>query len=109
MKNKISSCTLVRNSISNESVSTNRFRRLLYFPVLVSLVFCVLTAALPAQQPGTWSYAVSAVDEALKSVSGVKSHTAEKGKKSFEVAGDFNDKEVFTALQKSGLTGKVGE
>ena len=52
MKNKISSCTLVRNSISNESVSTNRFRRLLYFPVLVSLVFCVLTAALPAQQPG---------------------------------------------------------
>ena len=52
---------------------------------------------------------VSTVDEALKSVSGVKSHTAEKGKKSFEVAGDFNDKEVFTALQKSGLTGKVGE
>src|SRR5438876_9404786 len=32
---------------------------------------------------------VSTVDEAMKSVSGVKSHTAEKGKKSFEVTGDF--------------------
>lgn len=52
---------------------------------------------------------VTAVDEAVKSVAGVKSHTAEKGKKSFEVAGDFNDQEVFTALQKAGLTGKAAK
>jgi copper chaperone CopZ len=52
---------------------------------------------------------VTAVDEALKSVSGVKSHNAMKGAKSFEVTGDFNDKEVFAALQKSGLTGKAGK
>ena len=51
---------------------------------------------------------VTAVDDALKSVSGVKSNTAEKGKKSFEVTGDFNDKEVFAALQKAGLTGTAG-
>jgi hypothetical protein len=49
------------------------------------------------------------VDEALKSVSGVKGHTAMKGAKSFEVTGDFNDKEVFAALQKSGLTGKAAK
>ena len=52
---------------------------------------------------------VTAVDEAVKSVSGVKAHTAEKGAKSFEVTGDFNDKEVFGALQKAGLTGKAGQ
>lgn len=52
---------------------------------------------------------VTAVDEAVKSVPGVKSHTAEKGAKSFEVTGDFNDKEVFGALQKSGLTGKAAQ
>jgi copper chaperone CopZ len=51
---------------------------------------------------------VTAVDEAVKSVPGVKSHTAEKNAESFEVKGDFNDKAVFTALQKAGLTGKVG-
>jgi len=51
---------------------------------------------------------VSAVDEALKSVSGVKGHTAVKGAISFEVTGHFNDKEVFSALQKAGLTGKAG-
>jgi hypothetical protein len=49
------------------------------------------------------------VDEALKSVSGVKSHTAAKGAKSFEVTGDFNDKEVFGALQRAGLTGQAGK
>ena len=27
---------------------------------------------------------------------------------SFEVTGDFNDKDVFTALQKAGLTGQAG-
>ena len=51
---------------------------------------------------------VTAVDGALKSVSGVKSHTAVKGAKSFEVTGNFNDKEVFSALQKAGLTGRAG-
>jgi hypothetical protein len=49
------------------------------------------------------------VDHAVKSVAGVKEQTATKGAKSFEVTGDFNDQEVFTALQKEGLTGKVGK
>jgi copper chaperone CopZ len=52
---------------------------------------------------------VKAVDHAVKSVAGVKEQTATKGAKSFEVTGDFNDQEVFTALQKEGLTGKVGK
>jgi len=50
---------------------------------------------------------VTAVDEAVKSVPGVKEQTAKKNAKSFEVTGDFNDKQVFDALQKAGLTGKV--
>jgi copper chaperone CopZ len=50
---------------------------------------------------------VSVVDKALKSVAGVKEHTAKKNAESFEVTGNFNDKEVFDALQKAGLTGKV--
>jgi copper chaperone CopZ len=52
---------------------------------------------------------VTAVDKAVKSVSGVKNHTAVKNAESFEVTGDFNDREVFTALQKAGLTGKAGK
>jgi copper chaperone CopZ len=52
---------------------------------------------------------VKAVDKVTASVPGVKSHTATKGAKSFEVTGDFNDKEFMTALQKEGLTGKVAE
>ena len=52
---------------------------------------------------------VKAVDRAVKSVEGAKEHTATKGAKSFEVTGDFNDQEVLTALQKEGLTGKVGK
>ncbi|HTL57451.1 MAG TPA: hypothetical protein VL361_17330 [Candidatus Limnocylindrales bacterium] len=52
---------------------------------------------------------VKAVDHAVKSVPGVKEQTATKGAKSFEVTGDFNDQEVFSALQKEGLTGKVGK
>ena len=48
-----------------------------------------------------------AVDKAVKSVSGVEAHTAVKNAKSFEVTGDFNDKDVFTALQNEGLTGKA--
>lgn len=52
---------------------------------------------------------VSAVDKALKSVSGVKEHTAAKKVKSFEVTGDFNDKDVVEALQNAGLSGKVAK
>ena len=52
---------------------------------------------------------VTAVDDALKTVSGVKSHNAMKGAKSFEVSGEFNDREVFAALQKAGLTGTAGK
>jgi len=52
---------------------------------------------------------VDAVGKALESVSGVKGNTAAKGAKSFAVTGDFNDKDVFAALQKAGLTGKVGK
>lgn len=52
---------------------------------------------------------VKAVDRAVKATAGAKEHTAVKGAKSFEVTGDFNDKEFFTALQKEGLTGKVAK
>ena len=52
---------------------------------------------------------VKAVNTALESVPGVKTNTATKGAKSFEVTGDFNDQEVFAALQKEGLTGHVGK
>src|SRR6185436_3643144 len=44
---------------------------------------------------------VSAVDKAVKAVPGVKENTAVKNAKSFEVTGDFNDKEVVEALQKA--------
>jgi len=50
---------------------------------------------------------VKAVDKAVKSVDGVKEQTAVKGAKSFDVTGDFNDRDVFAALQKEGLTGKA--
>lgn len=52
---------------------------------------------------------VKAVDKACKSVSGVSSQNAAKGAESFEITGDFNDKDVMDALQKAGLTGKVGK
>ena len=52
---------------------------------------------------------VSTVDKAVKSVSGVKEQTAVKNAKSFEVTGDFNDKEVVDALHNAGLTGKVAK
>ena len=54
------------------------------------------------------SKCVKALDEAIKTVPGAKSHTAEKGAKTFEVTGDFNDKELFEALHNAGLSGKVG-
>lgn len=50
---------------------------------------------------------VKAVNGVLDNVSGVKANTAAKGVKTFTVTGDFNEKEVLTALQKAGLTGKV--
>jgi copper chaperone CopZ len=52
---------------------------------------------------------VKAVDQAVKSVAGVTGHNAAKGAKSFEVTGEFNDADVFAALQKEGLTGKAGK
>lgn len=50
---------------------------------------------------------VKAVDKAVAAVSGAKAHTATKGAKSFEVTGDFNDKELISALHKEGLSAKV--
>jgi copper chaperone CopZ len=52
---------------------------------------------------------VKDVDEAVKSVPGVKEQTATKGAKSFDVTGDFNDQEVFTALEKAGLAGHAAK
>ena len=52
---------------------------------------------------------VKAAEKAVKSVPGVKEDTAAKDAKSFDVTGDFDDKEVFTALQNEGLTGKVAK
>lgn len=52
---------------------------------------------------------VTAVNDAISKVSGVKANTATKGAESFEVTGDFNPKEVVAALNKVGLTGKVAK
>jgi len=52
---------------------------------------------------------VKAVTAALATVPGVTTNTAAKGATSFEISGDFNDKAVFAALQKAGLTGKIGK
>lgn len=49
---------------------------------------------------------VKALNQVLSSVPGVKANTATKGAASFEVTGDFNDKDLFDALQKAGFTGK---
>lgn len=49
---------------------------------------------------------VKTVNQVLKSVPGVTGNTAAVGAKSFEVTGNFNDKDVFDALQQAGLTGK---
>jgi copper chaperone CopZ len=49
---------------------------------------------------------VKAVNDVLATVPGVTGNTAAKGAKSFEVTGNFNDKAVFDALQKEGLTGQ---
>ena len=52
---------------------------------------------------------VKEVNAALKDVPGVTGNTAAKGAKEFIVTGDFTDSDVFAALQKIGLTGKVGQ
>jgi copper chaperone CopZ len=52
---------------------------------------------------------VKAVNAALKDVPGVTGNDAAKGVAFFTVTGDFNDADVFAALQKAGLTGKVGQ
>ena len=51
----------------------------------------------------------TAAKKALAKVKGVTSDTAEKKATSFEVKGDFSPKEVFTALQAAGFTGKAGK
>ena len=52
---------------------------------------------------------VKAVHEAVAAVPGVTGDTATESVDSFTVSGDFNDAQVFAALQKAGLTGKVGK
>ncbi len=50
---------------------------------------------------------VTTVNDALANVAGVKGNTAAKGAESFEVTGDFSEKQVFAALNKAGLSGKA--
>ncbi len=50
---------------------------------------------------------VKGVNTALADVKGVTSNTAEKNAKSFEIKGDFSPKEVISALEKAGYSGKV--
>jgi len=52
---------------------------------------------------------VKAVSTALGEVNGVTGNTATKGAKFFVVNGDFNDKDVFAALQKAGLSGQAAK
>jgi periplasmic mercuric ion binding protein len=50
---------------------------------------------------------VTAVNKTVSAIPGVTGNTAAVNAKSFDVTGDFNDKDVMDALQKAGLTGKV--
>lgn len=50
---------------------------------------------------------VTAVHKTVGAVPGVTGDTAAKNAKTFDVTGDFNEKDVMDALQKAGLTGKV--
>ena len=52
---------------------------------------------------------VTAVNEAISAVPGVKANTAAKDAKTFAVTGDFKPTDVFAALQKAGLTGHAGK
>jgi copper chaperone CopZ len=51
---------------------------------------------------------VTAVNGILGKVAGVTGNDAKANAKSFTVTGDFSPKDVMDALQKGGLTGKVG-
>jgi periplasmic mercuric ion binding protein len=52
---------------------------------------------------------VTAVQKAMKDVPGVTGNDGlVKGAESFTITGDFKDSDVFDALQKAGLTGKIG-
>ena len=59
--------------------------------------------------PNTIKINVTSVNDALSKVAGVKGNTAARNAESFEVTGDFSAKEVFAALNKAGLSGKVGK
>jgi copper chaperone CopZ len=50
---------------------------------------------------------VKAVANVVKSVPGATAQTAVKNAKTFEVTGDFNDKDLMDAFQKAGLTGTI--
>jgi len=50
---------------------------------------------------------VSSVTDALSKVEGVTGNTAAKGAESFQINGNFNAREAFTALNKAGLAGKA--
>lgn len=50
---------------------------------------------------------VYAVEDALDTVKGVTGNTLEKKVESFEVTGDFNEKELFAALNKAGFAGRA--
>jgi copper chaperone CopZ len=53
---------------------------------------------------------VTAVTKCVTAVPGVTGITgATKGAKTFTVNGDFNDSDVFVALQKAGFSGKEGQ
>lgn len=52
---------------------------------------------------------VKAVNTAVTKVKGVKAHTAEKNAKTFQVTGEFEAAEVFKALEKSGLSARMGK
>lgn len=54
-------------------------------------------------------HCVTAINDALETVPGVKANTAKKGDTSFTVTGDFNDKDVFAALHMEGLAGHAGK
>jgi copper chaperone CopZ len=51
---------------------------------------------------------VTAVNKACTAVPGVTATTAAVSAKTFTITGDFTDSDIFAALQKAGLTGKVG-
>jgi len=50
---------------------------------------------------------VKGVTAALKNVIGVTGNTAVKKAESFEVTGDFNARDVMSALEKAGYSGRV--